>query len=356
MKVFSSIGKKESAPIIWFTACVLILLGIEFGVTQTSAYPLHGGLFSTAIALDICLGVPLLYWLLIVRPRGVDAITIVPVFVAAFIVTKILIPRTYHDSLAFIEYGVVAVELSVLGFGVFKTRQIVREYKRLRLTNHDFLQNLRQSFVMAFGGKESVFVRIFTSEIAMIRYAFFWGGKEEIRPEISEARRSFTTYRKSGYTALLFGFLSMCVIEGVGMHILVAIFWSEVVAMILTALSVYTVLFLVADFVAILKRPIVVEQSHLVIRTGTRWNATIPLHAIANVEIASKKRDDDQSSMLKITPFGNPNVILRLNTTHEVEGLYGIKRKASVIGCFLDKPQDFVELIQNSIGNNNDNY
>lgn len=124
-------------------------------------------------------------------------------------------------------------------------------------------------------------------------------------------------------------------------------FWNSAAALVLTVLSAYTLLFLVSDYVAIIKRPIVLEGSHLLIRTGTRWHAEIPLSEICDVRLAQKRPDEETvRKMKRISPFGAPNVLIEFSEKQEIRGLYGIKLYSEKVGCTVDKPEKFVELIR----------
>ncbi len=256
--------------------------------------------------------------------------------------------RPPHGSIAYIEYLAVGLELALIVVGVAKIRHILREYRRLHLQRFDFVQNLRESLALVLnGGTEGTALNILATEIAMLRYAFYWRAEEEVSEEHRINGHSFSTYKASGYTAIFFSLLTVCLVEAVGVHILVGMFWSSAAALALTALSAYTLLFLVSDYVAVVKRPIVLEDSRLLIRTGTRWSAEVSFTQIRDVRLAPKRPDEETVRRMKrITPFGAPTVLIEFSAKQEIRGLYGIKLHSEMIGCTIDNAEKFVQLVR----------
>lgn len=354
MHTFKTFVGNETTKLLWFIGAVVLLLGIELWITRTQAFMRDGNVLAIAITIDICCGIPTLYWLLVARPRQFDPITIAPAVIASVIVARFLLPSAHHEAIHLVEYGMIAVELTVVIYGGIKIRRVIKEYQHLRSRRPDFLLNLRQSLEIVFnGGNESVALNILASEISMMRYAFAW----RMKNIFEHGKHSFSTHKKVQYSALFFTLLAVCSMEAIGVHILVALFWSTTAALVLTVFSAYTILFLVADYRAILQRPFVLEGSYLLVRTGIRWTADIPLDAIKMVRLAPRKLDDEMAqNMIRITPFGAPNVLLEFHTTQEIRGPYGIKREATLLGCSVDNAEEFVRLLQENLEEKTSRY
>lgn len=340
--------RNKNSKLVLFGFCSLLVLGAEIWITQTQAFQRNGAIISLAILGDVCLGIPLLYWLLVARHRKIDLITIVPVGIASILAARFIIPTAYHGSIVYVEYLAIGLELALIIVGVVKIRHILREYRRLHLLRFDFVQNLRESLALVLnGGSESTALNILATEIAMLRYAFYWRAEEEVSEEHRINEHSFSTYKASGYTAIFFSLLTVCLVEAVGVHILVGMFWNSTAALVLTALSAYTLLFLASDYVAVVKRPIVLEGSHLLIRTGTRWSAEVSLTQIRDVKLAPKRLDEETiQKMKRISPFGAPTVLIEFSEKQEIRGLYGIKLHSEMIGCTIDNAEKFVQLVR----------
>ena len=110
---------------------------------------------------------------------------------------------------------------------------------------------------------------VLATELALVAYAI--GGWVR-RPAPDHTARSFTCLR--AWTPLLAGLLVLLGVEIVGVHLLVSLA-SPTIAWVLTALSLYGVLWLVGDAQAARHRPILVDR--LLVRVGLRWTVEIPV-------------------------------------------------------------------------------
>ncbi len=84
--------RNKNSKLVLFGVFSLLVLCAEIWITQTQAFQRNGTMISLAILADICLGIPLLYWLLVARPRKIDLITIVPVAIASILAARFIIP------------------------------------------------------------------------------------------------------------------------------------------------------------------------------------------------------------------------------------------------------------------------
>jgi hypothetical protein len=244
----------------------------------------------------------------------------------------------------YLGYALVAFEAVSLLYALVMIPRIIRTYRVHNGVRRDFLLNLRQSIAeVLFKGRVNAIVSVLSSEFAMLRYAlFFFRGDEERFPH----QHSFTTYKASGYSLIFFVLLSVAGVEIIGMHILVSIFWNSTAALVLTILGVYTLLFLMADYSAMIKRPIVLENEMLLLRIGTRWVAEIPYHNIISVEAAPKRINTEMAAHLtKLTSFGNGTVILELKQPTSLLGHYGIRKSAQKLLCSVDNPHNFISIL-----------
>lgn len=60
----------------------------------------------------------------------------------------------------------------------------------------------------------------------------------------------------------------------------------------------------------------------------------------------------DDKSIATFSPLGfldTHNIILRLKREHTLEGIYGIQKQYKALAIYIDKKDDFVEVIQNKI-------
>ena len=143
-----------------------------------------------------------------------------------------------------------------------------------------------------------------------------------------------TTHRQSGQIALTVALGFVGLIELAGVHLLVSR-WSTDVAFWLTLMSAYSMLMLVADVVATLKRPSFQTATDLHLRLGIRWQAVIPRHQISRVERIHEK-PTRRKDFLNAALLTAPNVLITLEKPITVQGPYGIRREVTQLSLWLD--------------------
>lgn len=97
-------------------------------------------------------------------------------------------------------------------------------------------------------------------------------------------------------------------------------------------MHVYTVLWLVGDLRALVLRPIRIEGGRLLLRIGLRWEADVPLAAIAAVERGPS------AAGLRLGVLGSPNLVVRLRSPMQVHGPFGIRKTAGALLLQVDDP------------------
>jgi hypothetical protein len=176
------------------------------------------------------------------------------------------------------------------------------------------------------------------NEICTVRYGlFFWIGGKEVLP----GQQSITTHKESGYTAVWAVLLFVLLIETVGLHFLL-LRWSPVTAFLSTGLSIYSIVFFVADLASMVKRPIVFQPDQFLFRIGMRWNATI---ARENIKRLTAIRDFDKAKekdTLLCAPANVPNLLLELHAPVTVTGFFGIRRQTQRIAFHADDPTGLI--------------
>ncbi|HET9211726.1 MAG TPA: hypothetical protein VFR03_15065 [Thermoanaerobaculia bacterium] len=136
-------------------------------------------------------------------------------------------------------------------------------------------------------------------------------------------------------------------IETAALHLLL---WSRHpwIAWTLTALSLWTVVWLIGDYRAIGARPVVLESDFLLVRLGRRFQARVPLSEIARAEAPSWRDVPPKGSpgYLKLSGPGSPNVLLTFVRPVEFRGPAGIRKSFTRVGLRLDQPGDFLRSLE----------
>ena len=124
--------------------------------------------------------------------------------------------------------------------------------------------------------------------------------------------------------------------------------WHPWIAWTLTALSLWTVVWLIGDYRAIGARPVVLEPDALLVRLGRRFQARVPLREISRTEAPSWRDVPPKGSpgYLKLSGPASPNVLLTFARPVEFTGPAGIRRSFTRVGLRLDQPADFLQSLE----------
>lgn len=154
----------------------------------------------------------------------------------------------------------------------------------------------------------------------------------------------------SSAAAFTVGFLLVIAIETVVMHLLLRR-WSIVAAYVLTALSIYSMFWLVGDFRAMRRLPLVLDGDQLLVRTGLRFQAIVPLRELRVVTLPSwREIPQPAPDYWNFARPAEPNVVLALAHAIPVTMMFGLKRSASRLGVRLAEPGNFRDALAARIG------
>jgi hypothetical protein len=106
-------------------------------------------------------------------------------------------------------------------------------------------------------------------------------------------------------------------------------------------LSIYAIIFMVADLIALTRRPIVIDNQQLTIRNGIRWHAIVDLDKIEKVELISRLPTD--KDIRKVATLGEPNLLLTLTEPIELTGFYGVRFQTKRLAILVDDRELFVK-------------
>jgi hypothetical protein len=160
-------------------------------------------------------------------------------------------------------------------------------------------------------------IRMLACEITVLRFGLLCFRKGNAIPK--EAK-SFTTHRDSGYIALFGVMFFVMLIEVFALHLLLKQY-STAAAFIVSAISVYGMIFLVADVSAVLKCPVLIFENRLLMRTGMRWRLlTSPENISTIIKLKSGFESNEgcfQGSIIKSSAnihitFKQPVIVNRL--------------------------------------------
>jgi hypothetical protein len=292
----------------------------------------HPGLVSSGLMVDLLIGVPLAYYLLAVRRAGWPARTLIPVVLLSLTGAALVLPDQREMLKRFSEAVSIPAEIGLVGWITVRT---VRSFRKAGAgAGDDVLEKLR------IAAREILPLRraaeAIASEMAIFYYALFAWPLLRRPSRAPLAARVFTYHRTSGYGAIVFALLIITIGEGLPVHILVTR-WSAKAAWVLTVLTAYSVLWILADYRATRLRPILLDADTLHLRTGLRWTVHIPRAHIAAIH---KKAPKSEPSVRTALPTATP-MWIELSEPVTAQGPYGIEKKVRWISVAVDEAAEF---------------
>lgn len=333
-------------PFVLFFVTAGMLLAIELLVVNVSAFAAHGNLLSLAVTADITIGIPLVYFVLVVRRKHLPAITVAPVFVLCLVLAGRILPPENHVYLDKIELAVPLVELTVVVLVAFKARQILALFRQLRPTTPYAPEAFELALQRGLGAVPPIVGTLLTTELSLVIFAFT-GWFRKARPPRQNVQ-AFFCHRQGSYPVVLGFLVFMVLLETTVVHLLLQR-WSPTAAIVVTLATVYTLVWLFGDLHAMRLQPTLVSASHVHVRTGMRWRMDIPLALIDRIEkvaSADKKADD----FLSLAPIGEARLVMHLVEPVQAVGLLGRRKLVSRVGVALDDDKGFAAALSAAQG------
>lgn len=348
MQSQSIAGSNRLAPTV-FVALVAIVYALALLIRFELITTQRPDLLATAITLDLTLFLPLMFYVLVVRQRGWHATSTIPVIILSTIAAGFVLPANRQHALDVIHLLLVPLELIVLSVVAWKGHQTYRHLKRIRAAGPVDAYAALQVAVKSFTNQPLV-QKLLAFELSVIYYGVFAWRRQPLAPSTNDECH-FSVHQKCGYLTVLIAIqIAMCV-ELIGVHYLVHTYWNTIAAWIVSALSLYGILWLWADWNAIRLRPTILNSDRLLLRVGFRWQVEIDHEQIVSVvRLTGMDALKKDKSQLDVSLLGGPNVEVRVSDPVEVQGPYGITRQAECIRLYVDAPDEFVSRLTSKEG------
>jgi len=322
-----------------FSAIFILIPTIAWLIIHSRVFHGNEAIFSIGMTIDIAIVIPVAYFLLI-RKSSIPPFSVVFIFLAGLFLASNLIPVANQEFLNHLKLAVPLVELALLSLLIQKISRIVKQQRISTGSGIDFVESLRDVLFKNLGNRTAA--NIMTTEASMF-YFLIRGWKKD---DSDSSEKSFTCHRKSSYAVIVWTFVFLIIIESFAVHLVLSKL-NVTLAWVVTALSIYGVLFFVGDFNAIRRRTIYFDDEHLHLRTGIRWFSKIPVTEIDRVELT--RISEKSNSNLNLVLFGDPNVKIVFKSPQSAIGLYGITRQFSCAFLFLDEKALFMDEIERRI-------
>lgn len=304
-------------------------------VGQWSNLEGRGSAVAVALTFDLVVVVPLAFYLLVVRRRGIPAVTVVPVVVLSALVASRVLPADQHQTLRVFEALAVPMELALLGWIGWRAARALRRARRDAAA--DPLEQLRRAAFDVTRNHRAA--AVFASEIGVFYYGL---GSWRARAHAPDRMAAFSHHRNIGHAGTVLAFLLVMSFEGLAVHVLL-LNWSALAAWIFTLGTAYSALWLIADYRATVLRPILVGDETMLIRAGFRCTVEVPLAQIAAI---GREKPLPAGECVNLTFLGTPTHWLTLSEPVVAEGPYGFRRRARAFGLAPDDAAGFDRVLE----------
>ena len=188
-----------------------------------------------------------------------------------------------------------------------------------------------------------------SSELIMLYYAFFaWIGTK--RAPQDKRSSSFSYCRHEGFRSTIFVFFLISLADAPITHLIVSL-WSSKIAWVVTVISLYGSVWLLALFNSCPRRPILFDGDVLTLRRGLLAENMLSVNEIKSVRLAClADMEKRQGTLSFYAKPGSPNVLIELKDTKEIVLLARIRKGASRLLLGIDDPHALVKTLTDAIG------
>ncbi|WP_419699576.1 hypothetical protein [Mucilaginibacter sp. NFX135] len=289
---------------------------------------------------DFIITFPVFYYFIVIRPFKKPVKNLLIVISICSVIAYLVLPAHQQQYILQVRKLTALAELLFLIYAITKIKKLMTFYKIHQAVMADPIYNLRSAMGDALG--DSLGVKVIASELAVLRYGLLCWRKE--RSGLQQSI-SFSTHKEAGYIAIWCVLVVAIMVEVTAIHLLL-LKWSHIAAMVVTILSLYGVIFIVADLSAIIKRKVQISDDHILLQTGLRWRARTSLSNIGSIK---KITNDYQSESLYfkggiIKTSGS--LLISFKTPVQIDQLYGSGKQFNTILMNIDNYDAFANTLR----------
>lgn len=319
--------------VVALVAC-LAVYAIDFACLAAIPTDAHAFTANVALPFDLMVCAPVAFYLLLVRPRKLTPLLVLPViYLGGILSAQFLVPGSFSLH-PFLLASAALVDVVV----------VVREAPRL---GHLFLDGFRKAHASSgwaldwfTAGMVAVTGSARASRFAALELSIWYYAVASWRsqPDVPRGCHAFSCHRETGYLALSGVVMALFPLETSVVHLLV-MQWSWIAATALTVLSLYTLLWMAGNTRAVILNPILVDDTMLTVRWGAFFRESIPLDSIDRLQ--STKPDIPKSECMDMGVMGASPCWVVLNTPATMHTFTGRERSILAINISPDNRGDF---------------
>lgn len=351
---------KKNRSIYIFVFLALLILGSNYTVMIIQPFEPVTDTLILASLFDLTIVLPLFFYLFVARNR-LSMITLLPVVIAGFWFAYFIVP--HHNLIIFdyVKYGIfaleglfIAIELVLAAMLLRKIPTLYQHYKIQKEINYFYPSTMRMVLNKTFGKKKLIDTLVY--DFSIFYYGFFsWKKKWKDRTDT----QTFTIHTNSGYFGLFIMLVHVMVIEVIGVHFLIAHFWSPTAAWIFTALDLYALLWIIADYQAVRLSPLVIKDGTLFAQVGIKREIVVDLTSIKSIKptiTGKKEREREKDSFAVTLPnFFDEDPQFEIELTEPALAYlpFGFKKEMTKLYITVDDKEAFLQEINKFVDNKN---
>ncbi|MCA1032022.1 hypothetical protein LCL95_13385 [Bacillus timonensis] len=316
--------------------------------------PVTNGLAMVTV-IDLTVFLPFFFYLFIVRNRY-SPISVLPVIFSGFWLAYFIVPHEHFAYFTHIKYGIyglealfVAAEILIFILILKKAKTLHKTYTSYKKTEPYFPIRIRKAIIDTFGPTKVA--RLWVTDLSIFYYGLFtWRKKWTPLPNV----KSFSYHKNTGYFGVFIMLVHAMLIEVVAVHVLVAQ-WNTLAAWLVTALDIYLLFCIIADYHAIRLSPVHIDEKKMTIQIGIRNSLQVELANIESIEPVTtfdkKKKYDKTTFFVTLPEFidETPQFLISLKNAETAYLPFGIKREITSLYVTVDDKQAFLESVSTSI-------
>ncbi|MBX0359679.1 hypothetical protein [Halobacillus sp. Nhm2S1] len=304
-----------------------------------------------ATVLDILIVLPVVLFLFVLR-RMPTLSLLAPIWLLGAGFVHWIVPTYAKEHLQYMNVSIILIEA---GFILLELLLLVILIKHLKTWKHNFkatihttphlLSRIFTANQQTFGGypKLERLIGVIATDACAIRYAFLPRLDHKL-----DGDHTFSYHKNSEYFGVFLMLVHAMLIEIIAVHVML-MQYSHTVAWMATIFDFYALVFLVADYQAIRKSPVVIQHNHLHFQKGLRFHMSVPLEKVAVIrrfegEVLPEDRHSFNMTLAGLEKVP-PQFEIRLSEAVDGYRLFGFKRKVMKIFLTVDEPERFLQTL-----------
>lgn len=315
--------------------CIVALALYAYGIASASLIPAH--IEEIALPLDFMVGIPLIFYFLVIRPRKLSLLCIIPAIWAGYALSAFALGSPYAGILPYLLTGLIPVELAI---AAAECRKLVMLFRSAKAESPDPMAWFRAT--MLYLVRKDTPASMTAAELSVWYYALLsWRKRLLALP----GETCFSYHNAGGYMNAILGLALAFPVEIIAVHLLVSR-WSVPAAIIITLLSVYAAMWLAGDARARILRPITVGSTAVRLECGIQMHATIRLADVDRIVFSESDISEfAKNDKLNYGTFYQANIWVVAKRPIEVHTMLGTK-SVRAIGLSVDDPHAFAKAIE----------